>query len=76
MVRRRSGSGSGSRRQCTPLMFAGTLGCAFVCPLWVFLPPRSRRRSPPPPGCPPLPSTARIHGEPMSVFLTPGLESS
>ncbi len=40
----------------------------FCCPLWVFLPLHARRRSPPPPACPPLPSTARIHGEPISVF--------
>ncbi|KAK9540351.1 hypothetical protein VZT92_002810 [Zoarces viviparus] len=31
---------------------------------------------PPTPAWPPLPSTARIHGEPISVFVTPGVESS
>lgn len=66
MVHGRSGSGgrsSGEKRE--PLMFRRHPRLCFLC---VCL--SSPGRSPPPPACPPLPSTARIHGEPIfGVFF-------
>lgn len=66
-VRAPSGGGS-SGEYCEPLMAAGAVGGASVCALWVFLTLRSRRRVPPPPSGPPLPSTAEIQDEPISLF--------